>query len=664
MRIGLLVGDPEIMDKFLIDKSRPWLKQMNKKYITNRRNPYAILKPGGNFKNRILNKKGKYVDIYMSIYYYLIDKYSMANGEYHHIDLIYPNEISYDRLMKNDINFYNFYDPVAAGIGNKGRNINKAGAYRKLLNSLPEHKVYPPANFLNLQTDKCAYYSFFKKHGIKTVDTQCISSSDWKKSQKIPFPHKQMFVKPVMGTSGADTTYYPKEGETKEQATKRMKQFMTRLFKDGYQKIIIQEFVPGFATESEEYRSLFVGKDYKYTTVSRSVGNGNGSAYAMAILKQNGGTFQASSAQRAKAISFGKKVVSVLQKHIFKDVPQLITRVDTGTDKGKLFLNEIEFAPAYFTSWFKKDSRIDVAIAEQMMKIARTVYTNQMKKLKKVPVGKKPKLSNLQTTKPISFPKKKLPVYLLGCYNGLCKKNKSMYRRLQVAHQYFREAKMTSMVNPVGIFWKEDFNKEQLAKMGMYQETFQEMKLGEIGNMFSHLLALRTFLKTTKNSHCIVLEDDAWVKHDFVPKLQIMLSTLKKRNIKWDIMWLHNNGWHEYTKPWKNEWKLINNAFTKRNPVQFKQGVKIPYKEPFQVYPMKKNFVGSTAGYIINRKAAEIYLKHAFPIGMRPTDVYMQTQFPGIKQWSVHGASRILNQSLEGVFMYSDTADSVIQLNS
>ena len=159
MKVGIIVGDPESEDKIEM-RSRSWLKNVNSTYITNRRSPYVLLKPNGNIINRVMDKNTKYVDIYVSIYYYLLHKYS--NTEYIHFELIYPNEISYDKLMNNDINFYNFYDPIAASVVGNRKNIAKTEKYYSLLKSLPEDKVYPPIKFYDFQSNKCSYYNYFK----------------------------------------------------------------------------------------------------------------------------------------------------------------------------------------------------------------------------------------------------------------------------------------------------------------------------------------------------------------------------------------------------------------------------------------------------------------------------------------------------------------------
>ena len=113
MRIGLIVGDPEVTDGFL-QSSRPWLKDIPEKYVKGPKGPYAILKNDGELKDRVFNRNGRYVLIYMSVYFYLKKYYGHEDSKQpHHFDLIFPKDVTRERLMANDVNFYNFYDPIA-----------------------------------------------------------------------------------------------------------------------------------------------------------------------------------------------------------------------------------------------------------------------------------------------------------------------------------------------------------------------------------------------------------------------------------------------------------------------------------------------------------------------------------------------------------------------
>lgn len=652
MKVGLIVGDPENEDKIEV-ASRSWLQNINRKYITNRRSPYAILKQNGNVTNRVVDRNTKYVDLFVSIYYYLTKKYS--NTEFIHFELIYPKEISYDKLMNNDINFYNFYDPISAGIQGNKKNLSKSDKYYKLLKSLPEDKIYPPIKFYDFQSNKCTYYKYLKKNGIPILPFVCIDEKRWKRNKSVPTIFKQTFVKPVGGTSGIDTTLYPKQNETKEQSMNRMKTFITKIFKKKYPSLIFQKYDPTFASKTEEVRSIYVGDKYQYSIVSKSISEGEGQAYGMALLKQDGGTYPFSNQKLSKIKKFGMKVIKLVQKFYGK-LPQLNIRVDTGTTTdGKLFLNEIEFVGSFFPSWFqnKTNVNIDIKLAEQIINIVKEVRKNRVRQIK-YKSGNKPNIKNIKTNKKGEGK----DIYVLGCYKKLCKKRKNLENRLKLMQYYFNQAKIpNNMIKPIGIFWKEDLNRKRLKNNGIYVNTYQMMRNGEIGNILSHTLALKKFLNTNRK-WCIILEDDAWVKYDFKEKINSVIKGMKNR--KWDIIWLHNNGWHEYNKDWKNEFKTLNEAFTKRRPTQFKNPIKIT--EKVKLYKMNKNFIGSTAAYIITKNAAKLLTEKMYPIGEKPTNVFMQTKNKNIIQYSTGPAKRLSNQSWEGDFVWSDTDDSLIQL--
>ena len=661
MKVGIIVGDPENEDKIEIYK-RNWLSNIDSRYVSKRRSPYVILKQNGNIINKVLNKNTKYVDLYVSIYYYLIKKYS--NTEYIHFELIYPNEITYDRLMNNDINFYNFYDTISASIVGNKKNISKSERYYQLLKSLPEDKIYPPLKFFDIQSNKCKYYTFLKNKGIPILPFICIDKNKWSKSKKVPEIFTQTFVKPVGGTGGIDTTLYPKHNEEKASSIKRMKKYISSMFLKKYPSLIFQRYDPTFASKTEEVRSIYVGNEYQYSIVSKSVGNGQGQAYGMALLKQDGGTYKYSTSKLNKIKKLGLKVIKEIQI-FYGNLPQLNIRVDTGTTKdGKIFLNEIEIVGSFFPSWFKDKSKvtIDVKLAEQMIKIIRKMKSNRLSKINLKVNSKKPNIKEItKNSKTIKNNKTSLyNIYVLGCYKKLCNKKQNLKNRLKLMNYYFNQASIDkNMIKYVGIFWKNDGIRNTVVKEGLYINTYQKMRNGEIGNILSHTLAFKRFLKTSKK-WCIILEDDAWVKYDFKEKVNDVIKKMKYK--KWDVIWLHNNGWHEYSKNWKNEYKTLNKNFIRRNPTKFVNPIKIKYgRTSIDIYKMNKNFIGSTAAYIINRNGAKYYLQNMFPIGEKPTNVFMQTKNQ-IQQYSVKGAKRLTNQSWEGDFVWSDTDDSVIQL--
>lgn len=676
MRIGIIVGDPEVTNGYL-KSSRHWLKHVPNSNTKGPKGPYAILKNNGNLKNQVYDRPGKYVYIYMSVYYYLVKMY----GNQHHFDLIFPNDITFDRLNNNDINFYNFFDPVAQAT----IDVKKAFEYENLLRALPKDKVYPPVSFIDIQHDKCKYYNYLEKRGLPVVPTFCITLAEWKSSnatkeqlvrklfqQSKERGFQQTFVKPVMGTSGSYTTVYPQKGETDAAALKRITKHLSEVFAKRYPKVVLQEFVPEFATDTVEVRMMFVGNRYQYSIVSESRGNGDGEAFGMAAIKNEGGTYNFSPALRDRLKRLGERVVKNIQP-LYGKLPPLVTRVDVGCClKGKgYFVNEIEYAPAFLTSWFKKRNKnmIDKTIAEQMMSIIRKSAAIKKATPMKIKMSnKKPSIRRFVGLKKFnkgtkskvlqsSFLKKS-KIYVLGCYRDLCKENKQMQTRMKWMNKYMIDAGVNmDNVKMMNIFWKNDFKREMLVKRGILKDpNYFKLRDGEIGNFLSNMNALIEFMGT-KDPYCIVIEDDIQVKPDFMKRLHRLLKEMERKEIPCDLLWLHNNGYAQY-----NNWESFVQSNAKTPPLKMSNPVGTTTTPLFR---MRHNFIASTAMYVISRRAAATILNKMLPIGEKPTDVFMQSDIPRDEvHLSVAPATRLMDETFEGAFCYSDTDESLIQLDA
>lgn len=677
MRIGIIVGDPEVTDGFL-KSSRPWLRNVPTADTKGPKGPYAILKNDGDLKNRVYNRAGTYVYIYLSVYYYLVHRY----GELHHFDLIYPKDVTYERLMKNDINFYNFFDPVAQAT----IDVKKAIEYESLLRSLPPDKVYPPISFIDVQHDKCKYYAYLEKKKVPIVPTFCVTLKQWKESASKRSVVDRVFddarrrafgktfVKPVMGTSGSFTTMFPMEGETESAAKRRLLQHLASVFAKDYPKVVFQKFIPQFATDTLEVRMMFVGDTYQYSIVSESRGDGDGEAYGMAALKNEGGTYTYDPKLRNRLKKMGEGVMRKIQP-LFGKLPKLVTRVDVGCclDGSNYFVNEIEYAPAFLTSWFKRRDRvmIDVEIAEQMMRIIKKSgdLKKSMYPMKIRLTNKKPTIKRFTTLKRYKQPTKQSMVldpghledckfYILACYRDLCKRNPQMGNRLKWMNKYMIDAgidmKNTRLMN---IYWKEDFDRATLTSEGLLKNArYFRLRDGEIGNLMSNMNALIEFMRSD-DPYCIVIEDDIQLKPDFMARLKRLLNEMRAKRIPCDLLWLHNNGYAQY-----KDWETFVRSTSRTPPLMFTSPVGTTTTK---LYRMRKNFVGSTALYLISRRAAATILNRALPFGEKPTDVLMQSDIPPDEvHLSVPRATRLMDDTLEGVFCYSDTDESLIQLDA
>jgi GR25 family glycosyltransferase involved in LPS biosynthesis len=709
MRVGLIVGDPEV-DDVVLKSSRSWLRDIPKSHVTGRRGDYGVLLNKGGVKQGS-DRPGQYVKIYLSVYHYL-----RSQTHYQHMihfDLIFPKDISYDRLMSNDINFYNFFDPIALAT----KDVKKGIEYEKLLRSLPSEKVYPPIHFIDVQHDKCKYYDFLKKNKIPIIPTFCLTKLQWdsaktqtsklalvkslfNQSRNLKF--KKTFVKPVMGTSGSHVSIYPKDNEKEPASLKRMYTYFNSVFSKNYPKVVLQDYHPEFATDSPEIRMLFIGEKYQYSIVSKGFSSDEqktynlyGRAEGMAALTTEGGTYTLSPDTMKRAKQLGQSVINKLQP-LFNPLPKLVTRVDVGCclNKKNMFVNEIEYAPAFFNSWFKNRDGLmnDVAMGNQIINIVNASDKMQriMRPMKIKISNKKPSLKmfkpylkkNKNLTKNLNKQKqsplnpsflKQCKIYLLGCYGSICKKNGNiMHERLQRVNKSLLDANFNMKnMKKLSIFWKDDFSKELLQKLRLQKNTTknknEELRLGELGNFLSHLYALTTFLKT-KDPYCIIMEDDVKVKHDCFSNLLQILNKLAVKKVNTDLLWLQNNGWAEYTQKYEN----LPNGNDASWPAWAK-GISLKSKnvmsmqKNIKVFKPNKNFIGSTACYIINRRAATSMLKRAFPILAKPTDVFMQTitDVPkGELHLSLTPAIYLDNESYDGPLMMSDTDGTLIQTDT
>lgn len=704
MKVGLIVGDPEV-DDVVLKSSRSWLKTIPKSHVTKRRGDYGILLNKGGVKQGI-NRPGEYVKIYLSVFHYL--RSQLHYQHMIHFDLIFPKDISYERLMSNDINFYNYFDPIALAT----KDVKKGIEFEKLLRSLPPEKVYPPIKFIDVQHDKCKYYDFLKKNNIPIIPTFCLTKIEWdnaknqaaklklvksliNNSKKLKF--KKTFVKPVMGTSGSHVTLYPKDDEKESTTITRLYKYFNGVFAKNYPKIVLQDYHPEFATDNPEIRMLFIGDKYQYSIVSKGFSseeqksyNLYGRAEGMAALSSEGGTYNLPADTLRRAKSLGQNVIKKLQP-LFGSLPKLVTRIDVGCclNKKNMFVNEIEYAPAFFNSWFKNRDGLmnDVAMGNQIINIVNASDTLQRKMTPmKIKIGKnKPSLSMFkkyfkksknvlnkqrQSTLPPSH-LKKCKIYLLGCYGGICKKNNFvMYERLQRVNKSLMDAKFNMLnMRKLPIFWKDDFTKEQLKRLNLQKDTLKnknsELKLGELGNYLSHMYAMTEFLTKTKDPYCIIMEDDVKVKSDCFKNLELILTKLHNKNVKTDLLWLQNNGWAEYSQNYNKLPNGNNYSWPKWAKGISMKGKKVmSMHNNIKVFKPDKNFIGSTACYIINRRAAASMLKRAFPITSRPTDVFMQTLTDIPKNelhLSLNPAIYLDNESYDGPLMRSDTDGTLIQ---
>lgn len=351
--LAIITGDPEAENYVSKTKSRFWLN---------------------NWASRIDNSVVKYLQ-------------KTVNKNAYNVINVNLKDIDEDVFIKNDLIFYNLAGPVSANIISK--NISQT-----LLNLLNKYssKVYPPVKFGNLIYNKCDYYKHLQDNKIPIVPFFCVNSKEYfdnkndrsfyeKLYNKILQKKWKGFIgKPVLGTSGIGFRMYPdinnvSKYEIYKQFEKQMKyvfetkQFPILLFQEKH-----EEFGSGQIPEIKMY--YLDGKlIYAWVTADNK--------YILLGKGEKNTKFYVSKEQITHVKRFAKIVINVIKK-TFGNKPLPLLRIDLGcclnfNDKytiGQMFLNEIEYAPAFILAKIpgKLKMNIDIKLAKQMLKIADNFF--------------------------------------------------------------------------------------------------------------------------------------------------------------------------------------------------------------------------------------------------------------------------------------------------
>ncbi len=191
----------------------------------------------------------------------------------------------------------------------------------KTVLSIPN--LYPPPRFLKFVHDKCQYYKWLNETGYTISPTICVSTKrpGIDKVMNIMKKWPKTVFKPVLGgeTKGFQI-YNPPYN----------KQAVIEYFRDArraeYPSIILQRFMPGFATRKDpELRTVWVGDKLQY--VAHTTGWGE----ALKLTKS----------LNTKVRTACKKIIADIEKKYGFKMTSI--RIDWGkTPEFGLFINEIE----------------------------------------------------------------------------------------------------------------------------------------------------------------------------------------------------------------------------------------------------------------------------------------------------------------------------------
>jgi GR25 family glycosyltransferase involved in LPS biosynthesis len=126
-----------------------------------------------------------------------------------------------------------------------------------------------------------------------------------------------------------------------------------------------------------------------------------------------------------------------------------------------------------------------------------------------------------------------------------------------------------------------------------------DMTTIEISINMSHYNCWQKLVNSCKD-YAMILEDDVELKEDFVPRINLLLSSLKDNNIDFSVLHLWNGNWAETSRSHENVLKVGDMKVVKET----------------------EEYNAGAAAYIMSRKYAEFLMKRFFPIKM-PQDMMM-----------------------------------------
>ena len=350
MRIGFLVGkDDEIHYDDELFNITP------KKYLRQ-----------GNYEEPLLHKD---VAIAMTIK----DAYPDIK-----VDIILPNEISNERLQRNNVNFILGYDCINQMVSEPFvKQFSGKQGYRKLkkIYSSPKNKVFPPMNFLEFIWAKEKYLSVFQKKQIPISPTIIVSKYSTRniieniKKQG----WKQFIIKPVGGTSAIGVKRF------KLQDCLLNPLLITKYFQEHqsyYPKFLIQELISGF-TKYGEIKMFWINGQYSYAVNTIDKGNGDQDQYTVKPVTNK--------QILSKCQEIGEKTLQLLPKIKVNNtiVKPVLVRTDfTCCQNNKkhspknYFLNEVEHqdAGSYTNYWEIKYPYVQV-MADSYVKKAQELIS-------------------------------------------------------------------------------------------------------------------------------------------------------------------------------------------------------------------------------------------------------------------------------------------------
>ncbi len=239
----------------------------------------------------------------------------------HKIDIIKPNEITVNRLNKNDINFVLGYDYITTieqdpwvpkFMGENGG--------KKLIEIYknPKSKIFPPYKHQEFIFNKKKYLTRMQKSKIPINPTIFIKKNvniTKLLSQISDYKWSQFIIKPIGGCEGHGCGFFTTKDIVGE-PTKLMNYFIEN--SEYYEEFLVQRLTEGFKKYGE-VKSFWVGGEYTYAIVTKDV------PYGESIVKP-----LTDKKILDKCLEIGNKVIKNIPKLEFNDkkTDPVMTRID------------------------------------------------------------------------------------------------------------------------------------------------------------------------------------------------------------------------------------------------------------------------------------------------------------------------------------------------
>ena len=289
-----------------------------------------------------------------------IKKYGEKNG--FNVIPLFGNELSLKECNQCDY-IFSIYEGVYSFMNGGYKK------YQQYMNILKKTKakVFPSQKMQQFVIDKHKYLTYFDKKGYKITPTKYVNLSRYSIDAIMKFIQKNKFmnivIKPELGAfkSGFKVIKNP--------TNKKVSEYLKKLKKDGYRRILIQQYLSEF-NKYGEIKTYWIN---------------NKNIYSYRQQWENGdGLFQSQNNIEKTLLNECRKTGRQLIKDIFNDHEQLIhIRIDFACclDNNKqcrdFFINEIEICPTIGDHPYEAHGIAYKMIAKELIKKCKIISSEE-----------------------------------------------------------------------------------------------------------------------------------------------------------------------------------------------------------------------------------------------------------------------------------------------